>query len=98
MNNNVGSITFIRNKRVIGCIMPVDIFVDGYLLGSVSNNSQKQFFVYYGTHTLIAKSGYSQTTFQFTVNENWKNLVFNIKLKVGAISPIIEINFIQSYN
>ncbi len=98
LNDNVGSITFIRGKRVVGCAMPIDIFIDGYLMGSIPNNSTKQFYVYYGTHTLSAKSGFNQTNLTFTVNENQKNLVFDANLKMGLMSPNIEIIFKQYYN
>ena len=37
MYNNVGSITFIRPKKIMAWVMPVDIFVDGFLIGSVYN-------------------------------------------------------------
>lgn len=98
MNNNVGSITFIRPSNVVGCALPIDIFVDGYLMGSVPNNSTKQFYIYYGVHTLTAKFGFSETSLQFVINENQKNLVFDARLKIGLLSSKAEINFIQSYN
>ena len=98
MNNNVGSITFIRPKKIMAWAMPVDLFVDGFLIGSVHNGETKTFPIYYGTHTLIAKSGVSETSFQFTVNENQKNLVFDTRLKLGAMSPKIIINFLHYYN
>ena len=96
--NNMGSITFVRKKKVIGCIMPIDIYIDGLLYGSVKNNTTRQFFLNYGTHTLIAKSGYGETSFQFVINESQKNLVYAAELLVGFTVPIINLNLIQSYN
>ena len=95
---STGTLNFNRPKSMIGALIPVDIFVDGYVLGSVSNGKSVQFPIYYGTHTLEAKTAYETASMQITVNDMQRNLVFEVGIDMGLVVSHTRLIFTHYYN
>ncbi len=105
VNNNVadeqlkvGSITIIRPNNFVGCAIAFSVYVDNYLLGKVANGNTVTFPLYYGTHMVTIKHGFTTTTQQIVINDKQKNLVFNCSVKMGLVKSKIIFEFVGVQN
>ena len=64
----VGSITIIRPDNFVGILVPYSVYVDNYYMGSVGNNSQATFQLYYGSHVVRIDCGMGSGTQQIIIN------------------------------
>ncbi len=94
----LGSITIIRPNNFFGSLVDYDVFVDGYLLGSVPNGTQVVFPLYYGNHQVEIKQGMNSGTQNITISNDERHLVFECPIKVGFWKSTILFNFISFHN
>ena len=94
----VGSITLTRPSNFVGVLVPFDVFVDGYLLGSLSDGETKTFPLYYGNHFVQIKQGFNSGTQNIVINDNQRNLVFNVVIEMGFVTNTIRFVFVSFYN
>jgi hypothetical protein len=94
---SVGSITIIRPDNFAGCLVPYSVFVDGYFMGEVSNNSQATFQLYYGSHLVKIECGMGSGVQQIIINDSQKNLVFQCPMSMGLVQNTIYFNLISVY-
>ena len=96
--DGIGTITLNRPNNFYGSLIPIDIFVDGYLLGSVGNGQTKQFQLYYGAHTLVAKTAYEEATLQINIDNNFRNLYFECGIEFGMLVSHTRLTFTHYTN
>mgnify|MGYP002861085967 CR=1 FL=1 len=96
--DGVGTITVNRSSNFYGLLISIDIYVDGYLLGSVGNGQTKQFQIYYGTHTLVAKTIYEEASLQINIDNNYRNLYFETGIEFGMIVSHPRLTFTHYTN
>ncbi len=93
-NPQTGSITITRPKKFLGCAVPYTVYIDGYLIGTVKNNQSVSFPVYYGNHNIRINCGMGIGESQFVINDEYRHLVFNCPMRLGAFSNTIDINLV----
>ncbi len=93
-----GSITIIRPKSFVGCLVAYDVYADNYYLGQVKNGETMQFPLYYGNHNIVIKHGLNSGSQMIVISNTQRNLVFNCPLQMGLVTNKILFNFINFYN
>lgn len=84
-------ITFHRVSRFFGCAATIKVFVDGELVGSISNNGTLEKAVSAGTHKISFSLWSGANLEEITVTEKEPNVYVDIKLKMGLITNSTEI-------
>ena len=92
----VGTLTIIRPNNFVGCLIPYDVYVDNYLLGTVPNGEQRTFQLYYGSHLVTIKQGLGTGNQQILINDETRNLMFNCPIKMGFVNNEIEFYLVGS--
>ncbi len=92
-NQNMGMINIYRENNFVGIIVPFDIFVDGFLMGTVANDSTTQVPLYFGTHTIEIKQGLNKSAVQqIIVNEQNRVINMTVSMKMGFFQNKLEIS------
>lgn len=92
-NQNMGMVNIYRENNFVGIIVPFDIFVDGFLMGTVANDSTTQVPLYFGTHTIEIKQGLNKSAVQqIIVNEQNRVINMTISMKMGFFQNKLEIS------
>ena len=89
--NHKGKITFHRIGRYVGCLVGINISIDGQKVGTVSNDGTLAVDVPIGKHKVVFDlwSGVSQT--EIEVTEEFPNIFVDIKIKTGLITNQIQV-------
>lgn len=92
-NQNMGMVNIYRENNFVGIIVPFDIFVDGFLMGTVANDSTTQVPLYFGTHTIEIKQGLNKSAVQqIVVNEQNRVINMTVSMKMGLFQNKLEIS------
>ena len=92
-NQNMGMVNIYRENNFVGIIVPFDIFVDGFLMGTVANDSTTQVPLYFGTHTIEIKQGLNKSAVQqIIVNEQNRVINMTVSMKMGFFQNKLEIS------
>lgn len=92
-NQNIGMVNIYRENNFVGIIVPFDIFVDGFLMGTVANDSTTQVPLYFGTHTIEIKQGLNKSAVQqIIVNEQNRVINMTVSMKMGFFQNKLEIS------
>lgn len=89
--NHKGKITFYRIGKYVGCLVGINITIDGKKVGTISNNGTLMVDIPFGNHKVVFDfwSGVSQE--EIEVTEEFPNLYVDIKIKTGLITNKIEV-------
>lgn len=89
--NQKGKITFHRIGRYVGCLVGININIDGKKVGTISNNGNLIVDIPIGNHKVVFDfwSGVSQKDIEVT--EEFPNIFVDIKIKTGLITNQIEV-------
>lgn len=87
---------FHRMKRFTGCAVPMDIYIDKKLVGSLNNNGTFEIDVPCGTHSIILEMWSCVNEQQITFSEEYSKVYLDIKIKLGAITNKPEIVSIRN--
>lgn len=92
-NNSIkmGSITFNRIGRYVGCLMDIEIFIDKKSVAFLQNGAQVSVNVPVGTHKVIYDSGFGVTEQEITTTNEYPNLYIDIQICMGAFTNNIKI-------
>ena len=94
----VGSLTITRPSNLYGALVPFDVFVDGYLVGTLANGETKTFPLYYGNHYVQVKQTFGGGSQNIVINDSQRNLVFKALIDFGFVSNPIHLVFVSFYN
>lgn len=85
-NKKMGKIVFRRIGRFVGCLINIDVFIDGKIAGSISNKGTLEIPVTIGEHKILFDlwSGINADT--VNVTEEYPNVYVDVKLKMGFIT------------
>lgn len=87
---------FHRMKRFAGCAVPMDVYIDKKLVGSLNSNGTFEIDVPCGTHSIILEMWSCVNEQQITFSEEYSKVYLDIKLKMGAITNKPEIVSIRN--
>lgn len=84
--NNIGKITVIREKKMLGFAIPFDVYIDNTKLGTLSNNSSLTTNVTLNRHEIKLVSTEKDVIENIELSENKKEVVLTIIPKMGLIA------------
>lgn len=87
---------FHRTKRVLGCAVPLDIYIDKKMIGSLNNNGTFEIDIPCGTHSIILEMWSCVNEQQISFSEEYSKVYLDIKLKMGLWTNKIEIISIRN--
>lgn len=87
---------FHRMKRFTGCAVPLDVYVDKKIVGSLNNDGTFEIDIPYGTHSIILEMWSCVNEQQITFSEEYSKVYLDIKIKIGAITNKPEIVSIRN--
>lgn len=87
---------FHRMKRFTGCAVPMDVYIDKKLVGSLNNDGTFEIDVSCGTHSVILEMWSCVNEQQIIFSEEYSKVYLDIKLKMGAITNKPEIVSIRN--
>lgn len=86
-NSNVtGKINVVRENKMFGFAIPFDVYVDGSLLGTLSNGKTLSCSVPLGNHEILFKSTEKDVVQGVILNESQKEVTLEIIPKMGLIA------------
>lgn len=96
INAQMGSITFKRKKQFIGCLMPISIYVDNILVGSVMVGDDRKVPVAVGNHTIKLGFWGHKTPYEISLTEENPNIEVEYKIKMGLLISTVKITNINN--
>lgn len=95
-NNKTVKVVFHRMKRFTGCAVPLDVYIDKKIVGSLNNDGTFEIDVPCGTHSIILEMWSCVNEQQITFSEEYSKVYLDIKIKIGAITNKPEIVSIRN--
>ena len=95
--NNIGKITIVREKKMLGFAIPFDVYIDDTKLGTLSNNSSLTTRSPLSMHEIKIISTEKDVIENIELSEDKKEVTITIIPKMGLISAKTYINEIK-YN
>lgn len=95
-NNNEINVTFHRKKSFVGCAVPMDVYIDGKLIGALYSNGTVQTKISSGMHKIVISMWSATLEKQYEFSDNFKNVYMDIKIKMGLITNKIDIYDIRN--
>lgn len=95
---NIGSIVFARQNKYYGCLMNVDIFMDGNLVASVGNGKEVTVPASIDTHKFAFNLWSGNAITDITITPEHPNIKVVFKLGMGVMTSkpkIVEIMNLQ---
>lgn len=89
--NKMGKIIFHRIGRFVGCLIDIDVYIDGKIVGSISNDGTLEVPVSMGEHKVLFDLWSGINTDSINVTEEYPNVYVDVKLKMGFITNKPEI-------
>lgn len=89
-------VIFHRMKKFIGCAVPISIYIDKKIVGSLDNDGTLEVDVPYGTHNIILEMWSGVNEQQLTFSEEYSKVYLDVKIKMGAITNKPEIISIKN--
>ena len=77
-------VIFHRTKRLLACAVPLDIYVDKKIVGSLNNNGTFEMDIPCGTHSIILEMWSCVNEQQITFSEEYSKVYLDIKIKMGV--------------
>ena len=87
---------FHRMKRFTGCAVPMDVYIDKKLVGSLNNDGTFEIDVPCGTHSVILEMWSCVNEQQITFSEEYSKVYLDIKIKMGVWTNKPEIISIRN--
>ena len=75
---------FHRIKKFTGSVMPLDIYIDKKLIGSLYNNATFEINIPCGTHSIILDMCGSTYEKQITFSEEYSTVYLDLEMKMGV--------------
>ena len=87
---------FHRMGGFVGCAVPLKIYVDKKIVGSLNNNGTFEIDIPCGVHSIIMEMWSCVNEQQITFLEEYSKVYLDIKIKIGAITNKPEIVSIRN--
>ena len=84
--NNIGKITIVREKKMLGFAIPFDVYIDETKLGTLSNNSSLTTRSTLSMHEIKLVSTEKDVIENIELSEDKKEVTITIIPKMGLIS------------
>lgn len=95
-NEKTIKVVFHRLKKFIGCAVPITVYIDKKVVGSLDNDGILEVDVPYGTHNIILEMWSGVNEQQFTFSEEYSKVYLDVKIKMGAITNKPEVISIRN--
>jgi len=89
-------VIFHRTKRFLACAVPLDVYIDKKIVGSLNNDGTFEIDIPCGTHSIILEMWSCVNEQQITFSEEYSKVYLDIKIKSGALTNKPEIISIRN--